>query len=75
MEEVTTLLGAGASIGIFIIAIGILWFLLCFILFFKIWAMTNDVNEIKNMFKEQLNLEHPYVDDSEPAKDTEGKVS
>jgi hypothetical protein len=34
--------------------------------------MTNDISEIKNMFKEQLNLEHPYIenDDSTKSKTT-----
>ena len=44
---------------------GILWFLLCVILFFKVWGMTNDVSEIKRMFKEQLDLEHPYIEKNE----------
>lgn len=31
-----------------IIILSIVWSILCLILFFKIWAMTNDVNELKN---------------------------
>lgn len=68
-EEAVTIFGLSAGFGIFIIFLGILWFLLCVILFFKIWGMTNDVSEIKNMFKEQLDLEHPYVEESESTKD------
>lgn len=68
-EEAATIFGLGAGFGIFIIILGILWFLLCFILFFKIWGMTNDISEIKNMFKEQLDLEHPYVEESGSEKD------
>lgn len=47
-EKATTILGLGAGFSIFIIFLGILWFLLCVILFFKIWGMTNDVRDIKN---------------------------
>jgi hypothetical protein len=68
-EEAATIFGLSAGFGIFIIFLGILWFLLCVILFFKIWVMTNDVREIKNMFKEQLDLEHPYVEENESTKD------
>lgn len=64
-EEAITTLGVSAGFGFFIIFMGILWFLLCVILFFKVWGMTNDVSEIKRMFKEQLDLEHPYVEKNE----------
>ena len=64
-EEAITTLGVSAGFGFFIIFMGILWFLLCVILFFKIWGMTNDVSEIKKMFKEQLDLEHPYIEKNE----------
>ena len=64
-EEAITTLGLSAGFGFFIIFMGILWFLLCVILFFKIWGMTNDVSEIKKMFKEQLDLEHPYIEKNE----------
>ena len=64
-EEAITNLGVSAGFGFFIIFMGILWFLLCVILFFKVWGMTNDVSEIKRMFKEQLDLEHPYVEKNE----------
>lgn len=67
-EEAATIFGLSVGFGLFIIFIGILWFLLCVILFFKIWGMTNDVKEIKTMFKEQLDLEHPYVEDDESTK-------
>lgn len=68
-EKATTILGLGAGFSIFIIFLGILWFLLCVILFFKIWGMTNDVRDIKNMFKEQLDLEHPYVEENESKRE------
>ncbi len=64
-EEAITTLGVSAGFGFFIIFMGILWFLLCVILFFKVWGMTNDVSEIKRMFKEQLDLEHPYIEKNE----------
>lgn len=69
-EEAASIFGLSAGFGIFILFLGILWWVLCIILFFKIWGMTNDVSEIKNMFKEQLDLEHPYAEDDESAKTT-----
>lgn len=36
------------ALGAFGIIIAIVWTLLCLILFFKIWGMTNDINTIKN---------------------------
>lgn len=54
------LISGGAALVIIII--GIVSFFLCVALFFKIWIMTNDVNKIKDMLREQLDLEHPYVE-------------
>ena len=68
-EEAATIFGLSAGLGLFIIFLGILWFLLCVILFFKIWGMTNTVSEIRSLLKEQLDLEHPYVEENESAKD------
>lgn len=67
-EEVASFFGISAGIGIFMVFVGVLWGILNIILFFKIWEMTNDVREIKEMFKEQLDLEHPYVDDEDSKK-------
>ena len=67
-EEVANIFGLSAGYGIFILFLGILWWVLCIILFFKVWGMTNDVREIKNMFEEQFDLEHPVIEDNEPAK-------
>ncbi|MFZ1301459.1 MAG: hypothetical protein WAQ27_02680 [Candidatus Microsaccharimonas sp.] len=55
---------------------GVIWFILllvltllptilCIVLFFKIWVMTNDVGKIKNLLQEQFDLEHPYVEQTE----------
>ena len=71
-EEAETIFGLGVGFGIFIIFLGILWFLLCVILFFKIWGMTNDVSEIESLLKEQIDLDHPYVKDDES---TENKTT
>lgn len=68
-EEAATIFGLSAGLGLFIIFLGILWFLLCVILFFKIWGMTNTVSEIRSLLKEQLDLEHPYAEENESAKD------
>ena len=68
-EEAANIFGLGAGFGIFILFLGALWWALCIILFFKIWGMTNDVSEIKNMFKEQFELEHPYVEDDKSTND------
>lgn len=36
---------------ILLIILSIIWSVLCIALFFKIWGMTNDVEEIKNILK------------------------
>lgn len=51
--------------GLFLF-LGIIWWLLCIILFFKVWGMTNDVSKMKDMLREQLDLEHPYVENTAP---------
>ena len=43
------------GLTIFICLISILWSILCIILFFKIWAMTSDVAEIKQLLQRQFN--------------------
>lgn len=37
------------ALGAFGVIIAIVWTLLCLILFFKVWGMTNDINTIKNI--------------------------
>lgn len=58
---------AGGSL-MFFLFLAFIPMLLCIILFFKIWIMTNDVSRIKAMLQEQLDLEHPYVEDSKDSK-------
>ena len=43
----------------------IIWSVLCIILFFKVWVMTNDVSKIKDMLREWLDLEHPLVENED----------
>lgn len=59
---------AGGGILLLPIMIGIIWFVLCIVLFFKIWKMTNDVVEIKELIKEKMNLEHPYSNTDSESK-------
>lgn len=40
--------------------------LLQFILFFKIWGMTNDVGDIKNLLKKSFAASHPVVKNRVP---------
>ena len=54
-----------SGIGLIILFIGVLWFVLGIILFFKIWFMTNDVAKIKELLTVQMDLEHPYVDQAD----------
>ncbi len=49
--------------AIILLTFAIIWWVLCIILFFKIWAMTNDVSKIKDMLREWLDLDHPIIDD------------
>lgn len=36
---------------VFFSIVGIIWGILCIILFFKVWGMCNNVNEIKNILQ------------------------
>jgi len=50
---------------IFITIVAIVWWALCIILFFKVWGMTNDTREIRDMLEEWLDIEHPIVSERE----------
>lgn len=43
------------AFGAFGIIIAIVWTLLCLILFFKVWGMTNDINTIKNILLNMID--------------------
>ncbi len=47
--------------GIVIVAV-IVFPLLNIILFFKIWGMTNNVKDIKDILEAMLDLEHPVIE-------------
>ena len=62
----------GGGIGIVLI-ISIIWSVLAIVLFFKIWVMTNDVSEMKDMLKVWLNIEHPVIAEDEKNSTTTSK--
>ena len=66
---------ADGSFLLFFLLLASIPTILCIVLFFKIWIMTNDVSKIKDMLKEQLDLEHPYVEVNTEASSTENKIS
>lgn len=73
-EEAATVFGLSAGFSVFVIIIGIFWWSLCIILFFKVWGMTNDMRSIRDMMEEWLDLEHPEVESGqEPAKQNSSK--
>ena len=49
------------GVSLMVLFFGILWWLLCIILFFKVWGMTNNVNKMKDMLQEWLDIEHPIT--------------
>lgn len=66
MQQLQLLTG---GFGLIIVFFGILWWVLCVVLFFKVWGMTNDVNEMKATMQEWFDLEHPLVEkDKEESK-------
>jgi hypothetical protein len=66
IQQLQALTGGGVLLFAFF---GILWWVLCVVLFFKVWGMTNDVNEMKATMKEWFDLEHPLVEtDKEESK-------
>jgi len=74
-EAFLNTLSLNAAAMLIVITIGIIWWALCIILFFKIWTMTNDVAKIKEMFEEQLDLEHPYADKDKPVEKSNSETS
>lgn len=70
-------LGAAATVVFTII--GIVWLVLCIVLFFKVWGMTNDVAKIKDTLNEWIDIEHPathnLTETTEPsAENTAGQA-
>lgn len=54
----------GGGLFTLILLVAIITWLLNIILFFKIWGMTNDVSQMKEVLKEWLDLEHPEEDEA-----------
>lgn len=66
MEEmVQQSIVAGGSVALFFLLIALIPTILCIVLFFKIWIMTNDVSKIKDLLQERTGLEHSYVKKAE----------
>jgi hypothetical protein len=57
-----------SGFGLLLLVLAFVPSILCIVLFFKVWIMTNDVSKIKDILKEQMDLEHPYVDISNKDK-------
>ena len=57
----------GIGFGLFI-SIAVIMVIVNIIFFFKMWGMTNNVNEIKELLKEWLDLEHPVIEEPQPIK-------
>lgn len=53
---------SGEMVGLYIV-FSVLIVTVNIILFFKIWGMTNNVSEIKELLKEWLEIEHPLIED------------
>ena len=73
-EEAITTLGVSAGFGFFIIFMGILWFLLCVILFFKVWGMTNDIKEIRNKYLKDEDEKRRQKAEYDPSPKISGGV-
>lgn len=57
----------------FIIIVSIIWGILNLILFFKIWGMTNDVNELKKIISRYINNQETTAE-SEKSSDGFSKI-
>lgn len=55
---------AGGSIYLFFLLLAALPTILCIVLFFKIWLMTNNVAEIKDLLKKEADKMHTMGDES-----------
>lgn len=54
---------ADGNMLLFLFLIALIVLIFHFVLFFKIWFMTNDVASIKELLQTQMDLEHPRVKD------------
>lgn len=59
--------------GLFIFFLGIAWWVLSIILFFKIWGMTDNISKMKDLLQEQLDIEHPYANNTKEETSTQDK--
>lgn len=61
--------GLSAGISGVVIVLGLIWWILCIVLFFKVWGMTNNISRIRDILEEWLDLEHPEIEDNESTKE------
>lgn len=54
--------GFSLLVAMFMITIATIWAILPIILFFKVWGMTNDIREMRDLYRDQMDLEHPLVE-------------
>lgn len=50
-----------SGLGLFFLIIATVVLILCIVLFFKVWGMTNDVSKIKDMLQDWLDIEYPIT--------------
>ena len=73
MDTIINIIGIGSGVSALLFTIAIVGWILSVILFFKIWGMTNDVREMKEMIRDVIDAEYTRGDDEEATKPRDNK--
>lgn len=72
-DTINNIIGIGSGVSALLFTIAIVGWILSVILFFKIWGMTNDVREMKEMIRGVIDAEYTRGEEEEAAKHRDNK--
>lgn len=65
MDTIINTIGIGSGVSALLFTIATVGWVLSVILFFKIWGMTNDMREMKEMIRDVIDAEYTRDNDEE----------
>lgn len=65
MDTIINIIGIGSGVSALLFTIATVGWVLSVILFFKIWGMTNDMREMKEMIRDVVDAEYTRDNDEE----------
>ena len=72
-DTINNIISIGSGVSALLFTIAIVGWILSVILFFKIWGMTNDVREMKEMIRDVIDAEYTRGDEEVAAKHRDNK--